>query len=490
MNTFLIVVTKYLFIMLMLFYTWECFSALKCHNPYKASGIFQRQNGTIFVTYLLGMATIYMNQNAVDSVNIIVLGGAQLSYLIVVLGIFPIIYPNINKAVLSNMCMLLTIGFIVITRLSLDDTVEKLSFQKGITQFIIVAIVTLASLIVPYLMSRFEMWKYLTWIYCGVGLVLLAIVLVLGRTSYGAKLAINVAGFSFQPSEFVKIIFVFFVAGILNQSTKFKNILLSAVFAGLYVIVLVVSTDLGSALIFFMIYVFTVYVGTRNIGYLFVGFGGLAAASVVAFHLFSHVQVRVNTWLDPWATIDGGGYQNAQALFALGSGGFTGTGLFQGRPGDIPVVQQDMIFAAIGEEFGAIFGMLLILVCLSCFIAFLITAMEQISLFNKLVCVGLGVQYAVQVILTIGGALKMIPLTGVTLPFISYGGSSILSTLIIFGILQGMAIVGTASKRPVRRKVPVEGTKNGTTRNTARVRKLEHTQEIRVNPQQRKKKNK
>lgn len=487
MDTFLVIVTKYLFILLMLFYTWECFSALKCHNPYKASGIFQRQNGTIFVTYILGIITIFMNQPESARISIIILGGAQLCYLIVVLGIFPIIYPNINKAVLSNMCMLLTIGFIMITRLGLDETVEKLTFEKSITQFIIVAIVTMASLIVPYLMSRFEMWKYLTWIYCIVGLALLCVVLVLGRTSGGAKLAISIGGFSFQPSEFVKIIFVFFIAGMLNKSTEFKNIALSAVFAGLYVIVLVLSTDLGSALIFFMIYLFMVYVGTRKSIYLIIGAGGFSIAAIVAHKLFYHVQVRVETWLNPWPTIDGGGYQITQSLFALGSGGLTGTGLFQGRPGDIPVVQQDMIFAAIGEEFGAVFAMLLILVCLSCFMAFLITAMEQASLFNKLVCAGLGVQYAVQVILTIGGALKMIPLTGVTLPLISYGGSSILSTLIVFAILQGLAIVGTISKKPVRRKTPVEGTGNVTTRNTAKVKKIEHTQEIKISTQGKKK---
>ena len=170
MGTFLVIVTKYLFMLLMLFYTWECFSALKCKNPYKASGIFQRQNGIIFATYLLGIVTIYLNQTVIDPVYIIILGGAQMCYLIVVLGIFPIIYPNINKAVLSNMCMLLTIGFIIITRLSLDDTVEKFSFQRGVSQFIIVVIVAMVSLIVPYLMSRFEMWKYLTWalpgLYC------------------------------------------------------------------------------------------------------------------------------------------------------------------------------------------------------------------------------------------------------------------------------------------------------------------------------------
>lgn len=486
MSTFLIITTKYLFILLMLFYTWECFSALKCRNPYKASGIFQRQNGIIFATYLLGIITIYMNQTGLEPISIIVMGGVQMCYLIVVLGIFPIIYPNINKAVLSNMCMLLTIGFIIQMRLSFEKSLT-LTFEKCITQFIIVALVTMASLIVPYLMSRFEMWKSLTWIYCVVGLLLLGIVLIKGMTTDGAKLAIEILGFAFQPSEFVKIIFVFFIAGLLNKSSDFKNICISAVFAGIYMIVLVLSTDLGSALIFFMIYMFMVYVGTSKARYMIVGFGGFSAAALVAYKLFYHVQVRVEAWLDPWPIIDGKGYQITQSLFALGNGGFTGTGLFQGQPGDIPVVHKDFIFSAIGEEFGAVFAMLLILVCLSCFMAFLMTAMEQRSLFNKLVCVGLGVQYAVQVILTIGGALKMIPSTGVTLPLVSYGGSSILSTLIVFAIIQGFAIVGTASKKSVKRKMPVEGTGNVTTGNTSRTKKLEDTQEIKLSPQGKKK---
>ena len=157
MNTFLVVVTKYLFMLLMTFYVWECFSALRCKNPYKASGIFQRQNGVIFLTYFLGIATVYMNHDSsVDDIAVIVLGGAQLCYLIVVLGIFPIIYPNINKAILSNMCMLLTIGFIVLARLK---------FESSVKQFIIVAIVSMLSLIVPYLMSKYELWKSFKWIY-------------------------------------------------------------------------------------------------------------------------------------------------------------------------------------------------------------------------------------------------------------------------------------------------------------------------------------
>ena len=185
----------------------------------------------------------------------------------------------------------------------------------------------------------------------------------------------------------------------------------------------------------------------------------MAVASYVAYHLFRHVQVRVQAWQNPLAeeTVNGSSHQVAQSLFALGSGGLSGTGLYQGFPKKVPLVENDFIFSAIGEEFGAIFAGLLILVCLSCFIEFLATGMEQESTFNRLVCVGLGVGYAIQVILTVGGAINMIPSTGVTLPLISSGRSSIVSTLLVFSIIQGLAIVGSKKKTPKQRKKPMKG---------------------------------
>ena len=329
-------------------------------------------------------------------------------------------------------------------------------------------------------MSKYELWKSFTWIYCFVGIALLVLVLVIGKTDNGAKLAITIGkNFTFQPSEFVKIIFVFFIAGLLSKSTSFKNVVLSAIMAGIHVLLLVASRDLGSALIFFMIYVFMIYVGTRKVGYIFICFAGLSIASVFAYKVFAHVRVRVSVWLNPWADPGDTGFQVTQSLFALGNGGLTGTGLYQGRPKDVPVVDQDFIFSAIGEELGAIFAILLLLLCLTCFVAFLNTAMQQISLFNKLVCIGLGMQYAVQIIVTVGGAINMIPSTGVTFPLLSYGGSSILSTLIVFAIIQGLAIVGTAQKS-TRRRVTEKGARHVKERRTQEIQGLDRTQEIKI----------
>ena len=465
MDILIIIISKYLFIFLMFFYAWGSFCALQMKREKQKNTIFWIQNFIIFLTYILGLVLIFINQQDTADVNVIIFGGLQLCYLIIALGVFPIIYPTINKSILSNMCMLLTIGFIILARLG---------FEKSVTQFIIVSVVTIASLVVPFLMSRFELWRNLTWFYCLVGLVLLIGVIIFGPMTNGARLYFKIANrITFQPSEFVKIIFVFFIAGMFAKAQDFRRVVLASIFAGLYVIILVLSTDLGSALIFFTMYLFMLYVATRKALYLIAGMGGISLASVIAYHLFYHVQVRVLVWKNPFAPeiINDKGYQVAHSLFALGSGGLSGTGLYQGYPNKIPLVENDFIFSAIGEEFGSIFAILLLLVCLSCFIGFLKAAMAQVSLFNRLVCVGLGVGYAIQVILTVGGAMNMIPSTGVTLPLISSGGSSILSTLIVFAIIQGMAIVGTSNQEREKRMEHAEGVRYVSTDKSVKVRR-------------------
>jgi cell division protein FtsW (lipid II flippase) len=150
------------------------------------------------------------------------------------------------------------------------------------------------------------------------------------------------------------------------------------------------------------------------------------------------VRVRVQIWKDPFADYAGSGYQICQSLFSIAAGGWLGTGLYRGSPGAIPYVEEDFMFSAILEEMGGIFGICLILVCLAVFIMFVNIAMKLESRFYRLAAVGFGAIYATQVFLTIGGGTKLIPMTGVTLPLVSYGGSSLLSTLIMIAIVQGL----------------------------------------------------
>ena len=150
------------------------------------------------------------------------------------------------------------------------------------------------------------------------------------------------------------------------------------------------------------------------------------------YHLFSHVKNRIVAWLDPLSVIDKAGYQVCQSLFAIGTGGLFGFGLGQGLPNKIPIVSKDFIIAAISEEMGGIFAVCLIMVCVSCFLMIFNLSMQMKDAFYKYVALGLGSVYALQVLLTVGGSTKFIPMTGVTLPLVSYGGSSLLSTMIIF----------------------------------------------------------
>ena len=161
----------------------------------------------------------------------------------------------------------------------------------------------------------------------------------------------------------------------------------------------------------------------------------------MAYKLFTHVQNRVIAWLDPLSVIDNQGYQVSQSLFAIGTGGWFGSGLGQGMPDKIPVVTKDFVFAAISEEMGGVVALCLIFVCISCLLMFFNISMSVKDSFYKLVALGLGTVYGIQVFLTLGGVIKFIPSTGVTLPLVSYGGSSLLSTMILFAVIQGLYII-------------------------------------------------
>lgn len=183
------------------------------------------------------------------------------------------------------------------------------------------------------------------------------------------------------------------------------------------------------------------YVASRKPIYMVLGLGSGALASVVAYHLFAHVRDRVIAWKDPLSVIDDQGYQISQSLFAIGSGGWFGVGLGQGMPDKIPVVKTDFVFSAIAEEFGVVFAICIIFICISCFLMFFNISMQVKDIFYKLIALGIGTLYGTQVFLALGGVTKFIPSTGVTLPLVSYGGSSLLSTIILFAIIQGLYVM-------------------------------------------------
>lgn len=361
--------------------------------------------------------------------------------------LFHMIYPDGNRLIINNMCMLSCIGFIILTRLS---------YGKALRQFFIVTASIIVGMIIPYLIRKFRFLKDFMWLYAAAGICALGIVLTLGSVTHGSKISFSVAGVTFQPSELVKILFVFFIASALHEKSNFLRVLLTAVLAGLHVLILVVSKDLGSALIFFIVYVLMVYIATGKEIYLLAGAVGGSGAAVIAYNIFSHVRVRVQAWKDPWSCIDDAGFQISQSLFGISSGGWFGLGLFNGNPKSIPFVEEDFVFSALSEELGIVFAICVVLICISCFIMFMNISVKLEDKFYQLVAFGLGITYIFQVFLTIGGGTKFIPMTGVTLPLISYGGSSVLTTLIMFFIIEGLYIIrqdeGAKSVKKKRRK--------------------------------------
>ncbi|MBR1735393.1 MAG: FtsW/RodA/SpoVE family cell cycle protein, partial [Firmicutes bacterium] len=252
--------------------------------------------------------------------------------------------------------------------------------------------------------------------------------------------------FTFQPSEMVKLFFIFYLASEFSEKLTVKGLILPSVMSCIVILCLVFQKDLGSALIFFMIFMSMLYISTGNAFLISGGFLLFSVACVISYKLFSHVRVRVESWLDPWSDIDAGGYQITQSLFAIGTGGFFGSGLTRGMEDSIPVIERDFIFSAICEEFGVLFAVGLIILVLLMFSRSIRICLQCKNKFLCLLGSSIAVIICFQSFLIIGGVIKLIPLTGVTLPFVSYGGSSMLVSFLMIAILQW-----TASLRPVKK---------------------------------------
>ena len=437
MTNLIVEVSKYLMILLMAVYTYANFRFFSFQDMEKKRRVCGGQNRAMFSIHFLAYLVMYLKTgNEGVKMMLIAFYVAQVVFFLCYIYMYRFLYRNVSRLLVNNTCMLLCVGFIMLTRLSLDKGLDK-----AVRQFVIVVISAALSWLVPYVMERVWQLYKLQWVYAGTGILVLLIVYLTGNESFGAQLSLTFGGFSVQPSEFVKLTFVLFTASMFYQSTDFKTVVTATAVAAAHVLIMVLSKDLGGALIFFITYLLMLFVATNNWFYLGAGTILGAGASVGAYQLFDHVKRRVLAWSNPWADIDNKGYQITQSLFAIGTGGWFGMGLCQGMPGKIPVVEKDFIFSAVSEEMGGIFAICVLLICLGCFIQFMMIATSMQAVFYKLIAFGLGMEYIIQVFLTVGGVTKFIPSTGVTLPFVSYGGSSILSTFILFGMIQGLYIL-------------------------------------------------
>lgn len=422
-------VSKYMFILLLLLFTLRNFTYFRKHDEEKRRKTEGKQAADIILFDILGFIIIFLHTFRFETLILLV---GVIVYTAATIAFYRLLYKGCSLLLINNMLLLLSIGFVILARLDLS---------KALKQYVIAAAGTVLALFVPVIVRKLRILPRLTWIYAGVGVLCLLGVMALAVTSGGAKLSIEIGGVTVQFSELVKITFVFFMAAQLSRSTSFGSVAVTSAVAAVHVGILVLSTDLGTALVFFIAYLVMVLVATRKPWYSAAALAAGAAASVAAYYLFGHVRQRVEAWLDPFAVYDSSGYQIVQGLFGISAGSWFGSGLGEGMPGKIPVAAKDFIFAAICEEFGVVFGIALILVCMTMFLLIVNISIEIRRPFYKLIAIGLGTEYAFQVFLTIGGVTKFIPMTGITLPLVSYGGSSVICTILMLAIVEGLYIL-------------------------------------------------
>ena len=285
--------------------------------------------------------------------------------------------------------------------------------------------------------------------------VILVLPLIFGVSIGGNKNWIAFGSFSMQPSEFGKILLIFFLAAYLADhlavltlpARRFLFLHLPPVrfiaplvaLWGLAVLMFVIARDLGSALLFFGMAVLMTYMGTGRKSYVFLAGLFIVIAAALSYALFGHVRVRFDIWLHPWADPNGMSYQVVQSLFAIGSGGIWGTGFAEGHPLLIPEVHTDFIFAAIAEEFGLIGGVLVLMVYALIFWRGSRIAMGLPRVQESLLAAGCAASLLLQAFIITAGVTKLLPLTGITLPFVSYGGSSMAASFILVGILTALS---------------------------------------------------
>jgi peptidoglycan glycosyltransferase len=284
------------------------------------------------------------------------------------------------------------------------------------------------------------------------GLVLIALPFTpLGTTVGGARIWVSFGPVTFQPGEFAKVALAVFFAAYLVEKRELlamgswgvgrlripdpKHLGPVLVAWGVSLLVMMYQTDLGSSLLFFALFVVMLWVATARASYLAVGGTLFAAGAVFAWSTFDHVQRRVRVWLDPWEDVTGEGYQIAQSTFAIADGGMVGTGLGQSGQVAIPVAETDFIFAVIAQELG-LFGATAVLVAFLLLVGTgLRTAVRADNPFDTLLATGLSALVGVQAFIIVAGVTRVLPLTGITLPFVSYGGSSLLGSWLLVALL-------------------------------------------------------
>lgn len=342
-------------------------------------------------------------------------------------------FPRGDKFLLIIVAFISQFGLVMLYRLNSVYAIKQLSwFTLGMGEYIFLVV------FLPNI-RKFGRLKYT---YAIIALILLALPLFLGSEIKGSKNWIRFGNYGIQPSEIAKLFMIFYLAAALRSIKNFFDVIKTAAPVFIGIAFLIIEKDLGASLIFFGIFITMLYISTSNIKYTLTGVGAFLGGGLLSYMMFSHIRVRFQIWLDPWKYKNGSGYQIVQSLIAIATGGLFGTGIGLGHPYLIPEAHNDFIFAAICEEFGLLGGIALILLYLMLVYRGLRTALHARDGYSMLVAVGISSMIAFQVFVIIGGVIKLIPLTGITLPFVSYGGSSMILNFASLGVLQKISESG------------------------------------------------
>jgi peptidoglycan glycosyltransferase len=352
--------------------------------------------------------------------------------------------PGADGVLLPIAGLLNGIGYVFIARLDNDLAALQATWTAvGIAAFV-------ATLVVVRRTRDLERYRY-TFMAIGIALLLLPLLPVLGRNINGARIWVRLGPVSFQPGEFAKIALALFFAGYLVEKREllglasrrigplllpdlrhFGPVLLAW---GVSLLVMVAERDLGSSLLFFGLFVVLLWTATERASYLVAGLLLFAGGAFAAWRMFSHVQSRVSLWIDPWERVAVSVPQVVEAAFAMAWGGIFGTGPGLGNPDRIPAATTDMIFAVVGEELGLLGTTAILAAFLLIVGSGLRIAIRARSPFEKLLAVGLTTIVGLQSFIIIGGVIRLVPLTGITLPFVSYGGSSLVANYVLLALL-------------------------------------------------------
>ena len=388
----------------------------------------------LVVMNVLGFLLLYMVNDY--QLNVLYVGLGLLCLFILMYSILVICRMG-DKFLMLIASMLMTMGVLMLCRLDII---------MGARQIVWIGIGGIVFFTAYCIYYNVRIWHKMWFLYAAGGVALFVITLIFGKTVNGSRNWIDIGVIAFQPSEIIKILYVMFLACHYSESwnkpfLKIQPMYMTGIITYTYILFLVLQRDWGTILVVFLIFIFMIYVYEKNRWFLWANVAAASVVGLLGYKFLYHIQVRVGVWLDPWEDVSNKGYQIAQSLFAIASGGYFGRGLGNGSPYYIPEVHTDFIFSAICEEMGVFGGAaIIILFFLLSYRCFKITLNTE-NPYNKAVGLGLTLMFALQTFIIIGGVTKFIPLTGITVPFVSYGGTSIVVSFASLGIMQAISAI-------------------------------------------------